>query len=146
VCFFENTGLPLLLNCVIINIIERAKETQMSNFAEIRKERDLKEAAEKFAKNDHRIEDGVLLWNTNDRSPMNDMTTRWLELGLITQEVFDATEIARDEQNAAFFADYKVARANRTPEQIAEEQFEMRAAFGPGVEVVNVITGERTVS
>ena len=118
----------------------------MTNFAEIRKERDLKEAAEKFAKNDHRIEDGVLLWNTNDRSPMNDMTTRWLELGLITQEVVDATEIARDEQNAAFFADYKVARANRTPEQIAEEQFEMRAAFGPGVEVVNVITGERTVS
>ena len=118
----------------------------MTNFAEIRKERNLKEAAKTFADNKHRIEDGVLLWNSNDRSPMNDMTTWWLELGLITQEVFDATEIARDEQNAAFFADYKVARANRTPEQIAEEQFEMRAAFGPGVEVVNVITGESVLS
>lgn len=28
----------------------------------------------------------------------------------------------------------------------AEEQFEMTAAFGSGVEVVNVITGERTTT
>ena len=41
------------------------------------------------------------------------------------------------------FSDYRAARARRTPEQIAEEAYEMRAAFGPGIEVVNVITGER---
>jgi hypothetical protein len=28
-------------------------------------------------------------------------------------------------------------------EQIAEERFEARAAMGPGVEMVNIITGER---
>ena len=33
-----------------------------------------------------------------------------------------------------------------TPEEIAEERFEMRAALGPGVEVVNIVTGERTIS
>ena len=30
-----------------------------------------------------------------------------------------------------------------TQEQIAEERFEARAAHGPGVELVNVITGEK---
>ena len=109
-------------------------------------ERELNEAAEKFAKNDHRIEDGVLLWNSNDRSPMNDLTTLWLKLDLISEEIFHATEKARDEQNEAFFKSYAAARANRSDEQIAEEQFEMRAAFGPGIEIVNVITGERTIS
>lgn len=39
---------------------------------------------------------------------------------------------------------YRRAQALRTPEQIAEQQFEMRAAFGPDVDVINVITGERT--
>ena len=31
-------------------------------------------------------------------------------------------------------------------DEIAEEQFEISAAFGPGVEVVNVVTGERVMS
>jgi hypothetical protein len=123
----------------------------MTNTAEIRKTRKLskaarewKEAADKFAKNDHRIEDGVLLWNSNDRSPMDDLTSLWLELDLIDIAVFRATAKAREAQNNAFFAEYRKAQTNRTPEQIAEERFEMRAAFGPGETVVNVITGERT--
>jgi hypothetical protein len=41
------------------------------------------------------------------------------------------------------FNRYKQARSNRSPEQIAEERYEMRAAFGKGEEVVNIITGER---
>jgi hypothetical protein len=43
-----------------------------------------------------------------------------------------------------FLADYKKARANRSAEAKAEELFEMRAAFGEGQEVVNIITGEIT--
>ena len=117
----------------------------MTNYAETRKNRELEEAAVKHAKNDHRIEDGVLLWNSNDRSPMNDLTSLWLELGLIDLAVFRATEKARDVQNTAAIAEWKIARANRTPEEIAEEHFEMRAAFGPGETVVNILTGEETV-
>jgi len=41
---------------------------------------------------------------------------------------------------------YKAAQALRTPEQLAEEKFEMRAAFGPGVKVINVITGKETTT
>lgn len=48
--------------------------------------------------------------------------------------------------NDAFFAAYRAARARRTPEQIAEERAEALAAHGPGVELVNVATGERWVT
>jgi len=41
-------------------------------------------------------------------------------------------------------AQYREARAAMTPEQRAEEIAEMRASFGPGGKVVNVITGEIT--
>lgn len=37
-------------------------------------------------------------------------------------------------------AEYREARKNHTPS--AEEMFEMRAAFGPGAEVVDIITGQ----
>ncbi len=77
------------------------------------------------------------------------------ELGRVAAQ--DACEFLShpwDENQAAAYnayvtetiEDYKVARSLRTPEQIAEENFERRAAFGPGVEVVNVLTGERTTT
>ena len=39
--------------------------------------------------------------------------------------------------------EYRVAQQNRTPEQIAEQRAEARAAMGPGVEMVNIFTGEK---
>ena len=116
------------------------------NFAEIRRERELADADKTFAENRHyRDSDNlnVILWKSNDRSPMDDLMKLWLELGHIDLADFRATEKARKEQNDAFFAEYREARKNRTPEQIAEEAFELRAAFGPGETVVDVITGER---
>lgn len=43
---------------------------------------------------------------------------------------------------AANIAAYRKAMENHVPS--AEEMFEMRAAFGPGATVVNVLTGKRT--
>jgi hypothetical protein len=37
---------------------------------------------------------------------------------------------------------YIEAQANRTPEQIREARAAARAAHGPGVKLVNVVTGE----
>lgn len=42
-----------------------------------------------------------------------------------------------------FIAQYRAAQANRSQERYEEHMAEMRAAFGPGTEVMNVITGER---
>ena len=39
-------------------------------------------------------------------------------------------------------ANYRAAMAARTPDQVAEERAEARAAMGPGKTMVNVLTGE----
>lgn len=106
-------------------------------------ERDLEEAKKSFARQDFRIENDVLIWNSNDRHPMDDLMSRWLELGLVTDAQFYATEVARDEQNAMFIEEYKMNQANRSAEQIAEQRFEARAAMGPDVDMVNIFTGEK---
>ena len=110
------------------------------------REQVLTQASEKFAENRHHFDGDVILWDSNDRSPMDDMMCNWLELGLIDLVTFRATEKARKQQNDQFFAEYRENRKNRTAEEIAEERFEMRAAFGPGETIVNVITGERITS
>ena len=115
-------------------------------FAENRHSAELAKASNTFAENRHHFDGDVILWDSNDRSPMDDMMSDWLELGLIDLAVFRATENARKEQNEAFLAERKEARNNRTPEQIAEEAFELRAAFGPDQTIVDVFTGERVVS
>ena len=50
---------------------------------------------------------------------------------------------AYKEYLADFFADYTKNQANRTQEEINEQRSEARAAMGPGVEMVNIITGEK---
>lgn len=50
----------------------------------------------------------------------------------------------RGECGDCFIESYKRAQAQRTSEQLAEHAYELRAAFGPGVEVVNVVTGKVT--
>ena len=87
----------------------------------------------------------VITWTSNGRCPMDDMTTDWYNMGIITEAEKAATDAARKIMDSAFIAEWKEARNNRTDEDIAEERFEMRAAFGAGETVVNVITGERTV-
>ena len=54
----------------------------------------------------------------------------------------EAQQKARDKQNAEFLNDYRTREAGR--KTTAEEMYELRAAFGEGVEVVNVITGRKT--
>lgn len=51
---------------------------------------------------------------------------------------------ARSRHNAETIKEYIEARKRRSPEQIAEEQLEIRAAFGPGQQIVDVLTGEVT--
>ena len=79
----------------------------------------------------------ILRWTTNDRVVPADIMEK---IDWPHKAEMDA---ARDADLDAFMVSYREAQANRTPEQIAEERFEARAAHGPGVEMVNVFTGER---
>ena len=106
---------------------------------------DADKLAENFA-NAYVDSNGVVRWKSNDRVPFEDMVTDFAEAGFVGKSAITLSELARQADTSAFLAEYATAQANRTPEQIAEEQFEMQAAFGPGVEVVNVFTGQKTTT
>ena len=81
-------------------------------------------------------EDGVAR-NCIGRVLMDDMLEK---LVLVTDKAnTSATEAARAAENAEFLEEY---RRNRKPHS-AEEIAEMRAAFGAGTTVVDIITGEK---
>lgn len=88
------------------------------------------------------IQDGVVYWKSNDRSPFEDMLTDFMEAGFISQENIDLTVAAKKEQDRAAIAEYIKAQANRSEEQITEERAMARSAFGTGEKMVNIFTGE----
>ena len=105
---------------------------------------------EKFESGEVVVIDGVHGWffeegfhgGPEHRPLMADAMKELLDAGLCTEADVEATAVAREESNKLAIAAYIKAQTNRTPEQIAEERFEARAAFGAGEKVVNVITGE----
>jgi hypothetical protein len=64
----------------------------------------------------------------------------FLFIGRITKSQYEASVAAREADDDKFFAEY---RKNQRPLS-GEELFEMRAAFGPGETVVDVISGRKT--
>jgi hypothetical protein len=83
--------------------------------------------------------DGVYRWNANDRVPPKDIMDL---MGLDADETL-LHDTARDIDTDKHLAAYREAQATRTPEQISEEMAEARAAHGPGVTLVNVVTGHK---
>lgn len=61
-------------------------------------------------------------------------------------EAPEAQTAAYEEETAAFLREYREAQADRSPEERAEQEAEARAAHGPGVTLVNVITGEKVTT
>lgn len=83
------------------------------------------------------IDDNGVARNCVGRVVMADMLEK---IALVTDEVDTAaTTCARDAEVKESLREY---RANRRPYS-SEDLAEMRAAFGPGETVVNVLTGER---
>lgn len=80
----------------------------------------------------------IIRWASNDAVIPQDIMDKleWPHKGAMSDARAKQTQDALDQ--------YFVNQAQRTPEQIAEEEFEMRAAFGEGAKVVNILTGKRT--
>ena len=100
----------------------------------------------KFKLGEVHFENGAAGWlfdNGEFRPLMDDAMEQLLEAGLVDQATVEITAEARDVYTEKSIAEYIQAQKNRSAEQIAEERFEARAAMGPGVEMVNIITGER---
>src|SRR6056300_1756226 len=105
---------------------------------------------EKFNAGEVKIVAGVHGWYFEEgfhgvpehRPLMADAMKELLDAGLCTESDVEATAAAREVSNKLAIAAYIEGQKNRTPEQIAEERFEARAAFGAGEKIVNIITGE----
>jgi len=100
--------------------------------------RNAQQEVEKLMDRAYEIEvekDGAAKWVSNGNYLPSDVCEKLVYGG------FDfspkATEIKRNKQTADFLNGYR----NHKP--TAEEMFEMRAAFGEGTTVVNVLTGEK---
>lgn len=104
--------------------------------------RDLEGAVESFAKT---VVDGsrsvaVHRWASNNAIPFDDMFALWEALGYVDAAERAAAKEWKDEETSAFLTEYR--KVNKGRKRSAEELHEMRAAFGPGATVVDVITGE----
>ena len=100
----------------------------------------------KFKEGEVHFQNGAAGWLFDDgefRPLMDDAMEQLLEAGLVDADCVQATAQARDVYVEQSLKEYVEAQRNRTAEQIAEERWEARAAMGPGVEMVNIITGER---
>ena len=93
-----------------------------------------------------KTQDGACSWLMADgefRPLMSDAMQELKDAGLVDQTTVTRTAVAREIHTKKFLEEYTIAQKNRSAEQIREERFEARAAMGPGVEMVNIITGEK---
>ena len=95
---------------------------------------------------DVRFVDGAVGWIMKDgefRPLMSDAVAELHDAGYISSITVEATAIARERYVQRTLAEYAEAQRNRTAEEIAEQRAEARAAMGPGVDMVNIFTGEK---
>jgi hypothetical protein len=99
-------------------------------------EKEKQETAARIQSAEHAYEkNGVRYWRSNDAVIPPCV---YKDAGMTCSAVHKA---AYERHLDASLADYRKRMANHVPDE--EQMFEMRAAFGPGVEVVNVITGRK---
>ena len=100
-------------------------------------EKELEEIRKDLAEGKITIDENGVARNCIGRVLMSDMLEK---LTYVTDEVGEeATKAARDEEVTRSLAEY---RRNAKPAS-EEELSEMRAAFGEGQTIVNILTGER---
>ncbi|HEL0548236.1 TPA: hypothetical protein TUU01_002225 [Streptococcus equi subsp. zooepidemicus] len=100
-------------------------------------EKELEEIRKDLAEEKITIDENGVARNCIGRVLMSDMLEK---LTYVTDEVDEeATKAARDEEVTRSLAEY---RRNAKPAS-EEELSEMRAAFGEGQTIVNILTGER---
>lgn len=82
----------------------------------------------------------VCRWASNGNCVPNDVMQEMHEQGVVTKAQVVATRNARDLETAQFLREYRERQQPATE----EERTEMRAAFGEGATVVDVISGRET--
>ncbi len=101
-------------------------------------QRELENIREELNNGKITIDQNGVAYNCIGRVVMSDMLEK---LTYVTDRVnVEATNAAREEENTKWANEYREYRKNHRYSE--EELFEMRAAFGAGQKLVDVITGE----
>lgn len=109
------------------------------NFWREHAEKEMWKAVEKF-KTDAIVDDnGIATWKLSGNCLPDDFLEMLDWAGVATIN-YEATKRERQRQDEKFFKEYKEANKNR--KYTEEELFEMRAAFGTGVTIVDAISGQ----
>lgn len=87
------------------------------------------------------VKDGIVRWQSNNSVPPKDVLEFWSHIG----KSFDLelSNLMRDRESNEFIEAYQQQMRNHTLSQ--EELFEIRAAFGSGTTVINVLTGKAMI-
>lgn len=88
-------------------------------------------------------EDGIVRWKSNDSVPFPDMLYDFRHLGFIDETTERRSTETRNHESGLAIERYRKQRAEHGYSD--EEMFEMRAAFGPGEEVIDILTGKKFV-
>ena len=86
------------------------------------------------------VKKGIVRWISSDNIPFDDMLAKFVAEGRITSKEAELSAEQRKIETALALKQY--AERNKGRKLSDEERFEMRAAFGEGAEVVNIITGD----
>jgi len=100
---------------------------------------------DKFNNGEVKMQNGAAGWLFDSgefRPLMSDAMTELSLAGLVDTQTVETTAVARAASLKVMFAEYRTEQANRSPEQVAEERMMTAGAMGPGVDMVNVFTGE----
>jgi hypothetical protein len=82
----------------------------------------------------------AIVWKSNDNPIPTDLMRIAFKMGIVGVREIYATAIARREHTERTLDEY---RRHQPPQPSEEERAQARAAHGPGVDLVDVITGRR---
>lgn len=102
-------------------------------------EREVSEALNRVKTDAIVEEDGAIRWISSGNYIPDDYCEK-LEYGGYNFSR-EATRIKKDEQQSKFAEEYRERMKNYKPSK--EELYEMKCAFGEGVEIVDIITGQK---
>lgn len=111
---------------------------ELGDFWKMRAKEELGRVRKELDNGEITIDGNGVARNCIGRVLMDDMVEK---VALLTDAIdADATRAERDRETDAFLAEYRERMKNHKPSE--EELFEMRAAFGPGETVVDVLSGQ----